>query len=461
MKKMKSFSYRPKSSLRDLAKKQPKVVMSSRTAKVFGSLEVKSCIFCDSESCSVKKIEISAETIIRLKQERIHCGAIEIYFNKLKSDFKNGKIEIKVYQKKHVLLKDAKKSIREDEEHLKLLIAASEVRKNHLKLKEYEKSVCSLFERLVSRNNELTIGEKLTRLIKLSSSQKDREVIRRLELDFKNYSFLERKDSERVIENDFETHSTILKFSNNPLLDNEIRMLKRNIEKQKEVAKEHATLEFPRLLTIKDEKQRILDAEKLKGRIRRSCLFSVNFTKEILIELRRIERLNLEKEDSFIPLATKAIRTSETKITQIVEEGKDSQMVVENVDFPILSKGCWLFDEIIAHLEGLRFTKKWRSKVFDENRLKTIENELNPTKCFIGEEKFEGYVVYSFDSTDKFLAESPFCENATYIIRSGNHNWKEITIGSKCEAKLNHPEQVITKNHNETWLERLKKDLKN
>lgn len=133
---------------------------------------------------------------------------------------------------------------------------------------------------------------------------------------------------------------------------------------------------------------------------------------------------------------------------------------VEKLSWTLLPKGEWLFNELTKHFKQLNSTKKWRNKSFDEARLQKIEETLKPNKCFVGNDEFEGYIVYCFDWTDKAILECPIYGNAIYIIRQGKCTWQEIAKASKWEARTEHSEQVTVINHSETWLERLEQNLR-
>lgn len=59
----------------------------------------------------------------------------------------------------------------------------------------------------------------------------------------------------------------------------------------------------------------------------------------------------------------------------------------------------------------------WSKDEFDESRLTQIIKLLNPTICYIGKEKFQGYVVFGFDLSEKVVLECPKYGNAIYIIQ--------------------------------------------
>ncbi len=126
------------------------------------------------------------------------------------------------------------------------------------------------------------------------------------------------------------------------------------------------------------------------------------------------------------------------------------RMIVKEIFWDLLPQGEWRTEGLIKTFKGYG----WSKDEFDESRLTQIIKSLNPSICYIGKEKFQGYVVFGFDSTEKVVLECPKYGNAIYIIKG---NWQEITKLSKWEArKLS---QVTVIRHSDSWFERLKQNL--
>ena len=138
----------------------------------------------------------------------------------------------------------------------------------------------------------------------------------------------------------------------------------------------------------------------------------------------------------------------------------ETHLTVENISWTLLPKGEWLFSELTNHFRKLNLTKKWKNKIFDEDRLKKIEKSLKPNKCYVGKDEFDGYVVYCFSWTFNVVLECPTYGNAIYIIKRGKHDWQQIAKATKWEARTKYSDQVKVINHSDTWLERLKQNLK-
>lgn len=138
----------------------------------------------------------------------------------------------------------------------------------------------------------------------------------------------------------------------------------------------------------------------------------------------------------------------------------ENYIKVERLSWELLPQGEWLFTELQNHFKRLSSTNKWRNKPFDENRLQKIEKFLKPNKCYIGNDEFEGYVVYCFNWTNSLILECPIYGNAIYIIKKGEFSWEEIAKATKWEARTKYSNQVKVINHRDTWLERLEQSLR-
>ena len=130
--------------------------------------------------------------------------------------------------------------------------------------------------------------------------------------------------------------------------------------------------------------------------------------------------------------------------------GSRQKMIVKEIFWDLLPQGEWKTEGLIKTFKGYG----WSKDEFDESRLTQIIKTLKPTICYIGKEKFQGYVVFGFDLSEKVVLECPKYGNAIYIIED---NWQEITKLSKWEAR--QLSQVTVIRHSDTWFERLKENL--
>ena len=157
-----------------------------------------------------------------------------------------------------------------------------------------------------------------------------------------------------------------------------------------------------------------------------------------------------EKTNSYLQSSKESLTNLQSTKEKIFADSK--QMIVKEIFWDLLPQGEWKTEGLIKTFNSYG----WSKDEFDETRLRQIIESLNPSICYIGKEKFQGYVVFGFDWTKKVVLECPKYGNAIYIIED---DWQEITKLSKWEArKLN---EVTVIRHNETWFSRLKSNLKN
>lgn len=191
-----------------------------------------------------------------------------------------------------------------------------------------------------------------------------------------------------------------------------------------------------------------IEVERLRQELQRYKVFEETLKPQVL---KKIELENRSKKNS-LELNTKFGELQAKK--QEIFNGISSKLNVKKLSWKIFPKGKWHIDEIIKVFKEYKWNKKDK---FDETRLRKIELTLKPTICYVGEAEFEGYIVFSFDWTEKVVLECPQKGNAVYII---NGDWKEITKLSKLDTLSQFPKEVSRIIHNDTWLERLHEELR-
>lgn len=124
---------------------------------------------------------------------------------------------------------------------------------------------------------------------------------------------------------------------------------------------------------------------------------------------------------------------------------------VNRVNWTILPPGKYPWKKSKVKLAEYfeKVPKKKRAVV--ESRHKEIA-EISPDFLAIGENSFNGYVVYGYNSKNLYIFEANEANNATYIFRDSWENVsqltkKEIIEGEKCYRRLVH---------NENWIENIR-----
>jgi hypothetical protein len=116
---------------------------------------------------------------------------------------------------------------------------------------------------------------------------------------------------------------------------------------------------------------------------------------------------------------------------------KQTIMPAVKLSWKILPPGAHPFQAIIAHFNNLKL--KYKKTTFDQQRLQEIYN-LKPDIIYVGTDAFEGYVVFYFQQKKLAIFETPFTNNAIYIIEG---DWERLSRYSKIELLRNHPDKVI------------------
>lgn len=105
------------------------------------------------------------------------------------------------------------------------------------------------------------------------------------------------------------------------------------------------------------------------------------------------------------------------------------------------------------------YTEKQRKSPnirYDESRLEKAKT-LRPNKGYMGRQKSEGYVIFTFDYTQKALMECPVYGNAIFIINSNlePEHWLQMNK----QELIEHPDVIKIPHRGEHWFERAKEEL--
>ncbi len=136
------------------------------------------------------------------------------------------------------------------------------------------------------------------------------------------------------------------------------------------------------------------------------------------------------------------------------EEMTSGSVAVERLPFELLPAGEGELGEIIQSLRRMARMKSGRVKVIDEKRLEMIRS-LGPHKCYVGDEQWNGYVLFEFPFTEKVVLECPVEGNATYVL-SGD--WKTLARLTKKQLRETYPERCERVIHKDkrSWLGRVR-----
>jgi hypothetical protein len=122
---------------------------------------------------------------------------------------------------------------------------------------------------------------------------------------------------------------------------------------------------------------------------------------------------------------------------QAFSEGNMRMLNAERISWRLLPDGPQVFDQLVSEFQ--RVARSFPERQFDIERLDRLRG-LNPSRYYIGEDEFEGYVVCTFTNTEKAVLECPFIGNAIYVLRS---DWKALSRLSKRCLLNEFPDQVF------------------
>lgn len=98
--------------------------------------------------------------------------------------------------------------------------------------------------------------------------------------------------------------------------------------------------------------------------------------------------------------------------------------------------------------------------LYDSRKIDLVERQrlydvygLGADEIYVGEDEFDGYVVFVFLSRHMAVLESPFYGNATYVIWGA---WRQLSRLSKSTLLSQHTGKVERVIHKDRWLSRLK-----
>ena len=133
------------------------------------------------------------------------------------------------------------------------------------------------------------------------------------------------------------------------------------------------------------------------------------------------------------------------EIVDIDTQPINKQAEVRTVQWKILPKGKYPWDEAKNHLQQYFKAINKKKRVVIEERHKKIADHTTDFVA-IGQDSFNGYVVYGFISKQIFIFESNELNNATYVFKgeweqASKLTKREIILGDKCYKRIIHTQQ--------------------
>lgn len=173
---------------------------------------------------------------------------------------------------------------------------------------------------------------------------------------------------------------------------------------------------------------------------------------------RRINGIKLEVNDEYVDymLAGAQLPVGAPIEDEALDSDRDD-IPVETLFFELLPPGSSETSDIVSRLKRSlsEDSSKYQGRVVDETRLTKIRT-LEPAKCYIGSEKWRGYVLFEFLSRDRVVLECPIEGNATYILTG---DWRELVQHSKAYLRRNFSHRCERVFHQGDWLARVRQAL--
>lgn len=152
------------------------------------------------------------------------------------------------------------------------------------------------------------------------------------------------------------------------------------------------------------------------------------------------------KHGKYLNTAGSASRSADNELDDLDD--------AQRLPWRVLPPGEWSFSEIHAHFQGLR--RQHRELPWDLRRL-DFARKLKPIETWIGEDEFDGYVIFVFRGTSAALLDHPLKGNACYILR---RNWRDLCRFSKFELLSRYPNAVERVIHRGNWGKRIRSSLR-
>jgi hypothetical protein len=192
------------------------------------------------------------------------------------------------------------------------------------------------------------------------------------------------------------------------------------------------------------ELREIID-DCLKGRqLRKSDQLLFSSDSRVLRQYARILELKAQSHSKHI--------VNRIREDIAIYEKRGPLLAASKVNWKLLPKGRYPFDKVLKHFEELSRRKKYQHQEYDVTRLHRI-NSLSPDEIYVGNDEFEGYVVFYFAQIKTAVLDCPLTGNAIYVF---GENWKTLSRLSK-SALINRRaggfQRII---HNGGWFFRLK-----
>jgi hypothetical protein len=160
-----------------------------------------------------------------------------------------------------------------------------------------------------------------------------------------------------------------------------------------------------------------------------------------------------------VALNSKPLRTPEAAAhpSPQASSGPPNDIPVANLHFDLLKPETWGRDMVDHFKREQRHILRRVpiGRAIDWTRLKKIRS-LNPDKCYVGKDKWLGYVVFEFNRYPWVILECPITGNATYIL---SHRWQTLIHYGKKRLITEFKADCQRVVHSDKWFEKIRNAL--
>lgn len=127
------------------------------------------------------------------------------------------------------------------------------------------------------------------------------------------------------------------------------------------------------------------------------------------------------------------------------------KLPVVQLAFKLLPPGSWQISDVLNYYRAQTGGKHrlFGGRTIEPERLEALM-KLRPIKCYTGERRWRGYVIFEFAGSNRVVLECPIAPNATYVL-SGD--WERMVRETKATLLREYPMYVTRIIHKGDWLE--------
>jgi hypothetical protein len=120
---------------------------------------------------------------------------------------------------------------------------------------------------------------------------------------------------------------------------------------------------------------------------------------------------------------------------------------IRQLNWRVLPPGQHPWAQLKATLRAVIQASRRGNQDVVEHRMETI-NRYGPSFVAVGQAGFHGYVVFGFPEINRFMLESSFEGNATYVF---DERWEKLTQLTKAEILVNNLQSARVIHREASW----------